>query len=295
MTRMLGLTLLLATHAPFAQEPIRVGTNVQASKLIHRVEPVYPAEALAARVAGTVILQVEVSAAGDVSDVKVLRGHPLLDSAAIEAVKQWRYSSTLLNGVPVPVMATVTVMFDPSPKVPLLMNEVGVIRDPASGLEGDALVEKLRGSNSSAAVTVHPGAPYALVQDAIKALFSNARLRFSIEGAYAWRDGRLYYAVPPPAGVISPGVAAPELALDRRRLEAMARGTAPPVGPTGNRRPLIYRLFINEVGEVVSVERVVGEPSDALEAELARTGVVTPARLRGDPVPCAVYVEVAVN
>jgi hypothetical protein len=210
-------------------------------------------------------------------------------------VKQWRYSETLLNGVPVPVIATVTVMFDPSgPKMPLSMDEAGVIRDPASGLEGSVVLEKIRGSSESAAVTVDPRAPFGVVQDSIRAL-SDAGVRFSLEGAYVWRDGRLYYAVPPSAGAISVGVAAPELALDRRRLEAMARGATPPVGPTGNRRPLIYRLFINEVGETVAVERVIGDPNDALEAALARTRVVTPARLRGDPVPCAVYVEVAVQ
>jgi protein TonB len=58
-----------------------------------------------------VLLQVLVDEQGNVADVKILRGHPLLNQAAVEAVKQWKYSPTLLNGEPVPVVATVTVNF----------------------------------------------------------------------------------------------------------------------------------------------------------------------------------------
>jgi protein TonB len=65
-----------------------------------------------ARVSGSVILQVTVNEEGDVVDVRVLRGHPLLNDACIHAVRQWKYSPTLLNGEPVPVSATVTVFFN---------------------------------------------------------------------------------------------------------------------------------------------------------------------------------------
>ena len=93
------------------KEPIRVGGNVQSSKLIRRVEPSYPELAKRARVSGIVLLQVIVGESGDVAEVKVIRGHPLLTPAAVNAVKQWQYSPTLLNGEPVPVIATVTVNF----------------------------------------------------------------------------------------------------------------------------------------------------------------------------------------
>jgi protein TonB len=62
-------------------------------------------------VQGIVILECTISPQGRVTDVKILRGIPLLDAAAVEAVKQWVYSPTLLNGVPVPVIMTVTVNF----------------------------------------------------------------------------------------------------------------------------------------------------------------------------------------
>lgn len=75
------------------------------------MSPVYPAEAIAARVQGVVILECTISPEGKVVTVKTLRGVPLLDEAAIEAVRQWEYTPTLLNGVPVPVIMTVTVKF----------------------------------------------------------------------------------------------------------------------------------------------------------------------------------------
>jgi protein TonB len=97
---------------PVKRDPIRVGGNVQESKLIKKVEPVYPELAKRARVSGVVILQVTVDEEGSVTELKVLRGHPLLDEEAKRAVQQWKYSPTLLNGEPVPVIATVTVIFN---------------------------------------------------------------------------------------------------------------------------------------------------------------------------------------
>lgn len=95
--------------------PLRIGGSVQQSKLIGRVDPAYPALAAKARVSGTVVLEVVVGEEGDVTDVKVSSGHPLLTGAAVEAVRQWRYSPTLLNGEPVAVLATVTVVFNLRP------------------------------------------------------------------------------------------------------------------------------------------------------------------------------------
>ena len=97
---------------PVKRDPIKVGGNVQESKLIRKVEPVYPELAKRARVMGKVILVVTVDEEGNVSDIRVSSGHPLLDEAALAAVRQWKYSPTLLNGEPVPVIATVTVIFN---------------------------------------------------------------------------------------------------------------------------------------------------------------------------------------
>jgi protein TonB len=99
---------------PPAPEPpkiYRVGGVIREPKRIVDVPPVYPAIALAARKEGVVILEAMLDETGHVAQLKVLRSEPLLDAAALEAVKRWRYTPTLLNNVPVPVLLTVTVRF----------------------------------------------------------------------------------------------------------------------------------------------------------------------------------------
>ncbi len=96
---------------PVRPKPVPTGGDVLQSRLIRKVVPDYPELAKRARVSGTVILKVSVDEEGNVYDVIVLRGHPLLEQAAVAAVRQWKYSPTLLNGEPVPVIAEVTVVF----------------------------------------------------------------------------------------------------------------------------------------------------------------------------------------
>ena len=96
---------------PPVQQPVRVGGQIKEPKKLKDAKPVYPQIATQARVQGVVILECTISPQGKVTEVKVLRGIPLLDQAAIDAVKQWVYTPTLLNGVPVPVIMTVTVNF----------------------------------------------------------------------------------------------------------------------------------------------------------------------------------------
>ncbi len=112
--------------------PMSVGGNVQESKILLRVDPLYPEAARRARVSGIVMLEISVDENGNVAQARVIKGHPLLDEAAINAVKQWKYSPTLLNGEPVPVVATVTVMFNPSDLSTLSGRPSGPLRlDPA--------------------------------------------------------------------------------------------------------------------------------------------------------------------
>ena len=77
----------------------------------HHVGPIYPQEALDARVSGMVIIEAVIDTQGNTRAAKVLRSIPMLDQAATEAVNQWRFQPTLLNGVAVPVIMTVTVNF----------------------------------------------------------------------------------------------------------------------------------------------------------------------------------------
>jgi TonB family protein len=76
---------------------VRVGSNVQAARLIHRVEPAYPPQALAAGIEGSVTVQVTINEEGIVEKVEPMEGHPLLLAAAADAVKQWRYSPTTVT------------------------------------------------------------------------------------------------------------------------------------------------------------------------------------------------------
>src|SRR5262249_27605023 len=91
--------------------PVRVGGAIKAPAKIRDAKPVYPPIAQSARVSGIVIIEATIGPDGKVKDAKVLKSIPLLDQAALDAVKQWQYSPTLLNNVPVPVIMTVTVNF----------------------------------------------------------------------------------------------------------------------------------------------------------------------------------------
>jgi protein TonB len=75
------------------------------------VKPVYPADAMADKVQGIVILEAVIGIDGSVENARVLRSVPRLDQAALDALLQWQFTPTLLNGAPVPVIMTVTVNF----------------------------------------------------------------------------------------------------------------------------------------------------------------------------------------
>jgi protein TonB len=91
--------------------PMRVGGDIRPPSKIKHVPPVYPALAQSVKREGTVILEAIINEKGEVSQLRVLRSIDLLDNAAMDAVRQWRFTPTLLNGQPVPVVMTVTVSF----------------------------------------------------------------------------------------------------------------------------------------------------------------------------------------
>jgi protein TonB len=96
---------------PAPRQVLRVGGDIRPPQKVRDVAPRYPALAQASKVQGVVILEATIGEDGSVRDVRVLRGKPLLDGAAVDAVRQWRFTPTLLNGEPVPVVMTVTVAF----------------------------------------------------------------------------------------------------------------------------------------------------------------------------------------
>ena len=92
-------------------ERIKIGGNVQQTKLISQTRPLYPPDAKAARIQGKVELQAVIAKDGTVKSLEVISGHPLLVPSAMEAVKQWVYQTTLLNGNPVEVVTQIDVNY----------------------------------------------------------------------------------------------------------------------------------------------------------------------------------------
>jgi protein TonB len=90
---------------------VRAHVDVQSPRKLSGNLPVYPSLARLSHIAGVVLLECTIDVDGHVRDVRVLKGHPLFDAAALEAVRTWRYTPTRLNGRPVAVLMTVTVNF----------------------------------------------------------------------------------------------------------------------------------------------------------------------------------------
>jgi TonB family protein len=96
-----------------ARAAVRIGGQIKTPTKIKDVKPVYPAIARSARVAGAVTIEATIGPDGKVIDAKVVRSIPLLDQAALDAVRQWEYTPPLLNGVAVPALVTLTINFTP--------------------------------------------------------------------------------------------------------------------------------------------------------------------------------------
>ena len=101
----------LAPPGPEGTNRIRVSTEVQEAKLMNKVIPAYPPLARQARIQGTVKLHAIIGTDGTIEWLEAVEGHPLLIQAAMDAVKQWRYKPTLLEGAPVEVETYIDVIF----------------------------------------------------------------------------------------------------------------------------------------------------------------------------------------
>jgi periplasmic protein TonB len=103
--------LAVPKFAPVVPQRVRISQGVTKGLLIRRVEPTYPPLARSARVQGEVVLSAIISTNGDIENLQLVSGHPMLVPAALTAVKQWRYKPYLLNGQPTEVETTITVIF----------------------------------------------------------------------------------------------------------------------------------------------------------------------------------------
>jgi TonB family protein len=96
---------------PLLSEPVHLSEEAARAMLVHSVDPVYPHEAVAQKLHGTVVLQATIGRDGSVADLKMVRGYFALGRAAIAAVKQWRFQPYLLKGHPAETQTVLTINF----------------------------------------------------------------------------------------------------------------------------------------------------------------------------------------
>ena len=150
-----AIVLRMPKSESAVEEPVRVGGRVMESRLIHRVDPEFPTELKEARPSGQVILSIVIGKNGEVQQVEVLKGDegdPGLNSAAANAVSQWRYKPFLLNGIPVPVKTTVVVRFPHDASVPQSVNLNNETRSQIRHRLESALKEVDRATNEMRAI-----------------------------------------------------------------------------------------------------------------------------------------------
>lgn len=128
---------------------IRASEAEMRAQRIQQMDPVYPPLAIQEKVQGPVVLDVQISATGNVQNVMIISGHPMLTASAMEAVKQWKYRPYVINGNPVAVTSMVRLQFK------LTENDtVGVVSEPPplptmrpTSVEGNALPQRVRVSS----------------------------------------------------------------------------------------------------------------------------------------------------
>ena len=130
------LTCVLSLAAAQVSTPqrVRVSQGVEQGLILTKVDPIYPPLARRARIQGTVILKVVINKSGDVENLQLFSGHPMLAPAALDAVRQWKYKPYLLNGAPVEVETRVMVNFT----LPEMRPAEGVVGDAPGGILPDA-------------------------------------------------------------------------------------------------------------------------------------------------------------
>jgi protein TonB len=102
----------LPQEPPPPPKAVRVGGKISAPKILKKVNPEYPELARLSGTSAMIILEATADETGQVREVKILRGQPLFNDAAVSAVRQWRYRPLLLNGIPTPFVITVTLVFN---------------------------------------------------------------------------------------------------------------------------------------------------------------------------------------
>jgi TonB family protein len=179
--RLAALLILIAcvsfSSAQIRAQRVRVSAGVETGLLQSKVDPVYPPLARQARIQGQVILQVIISKTGDVENVQLVSGHPMLAPAAIEAVKQWKYRPYLLNGEPVIVETQVQVNFalsDNPPAQGVAGDQPGGIAPGQGGVIGSIVSSTPGDTNRDAVpqrVRISSGVAQGLLEHKVKPVY----------------------------------------------------------------------------------------------------------------------------
>lgn len=267
---------------------VRVNGEVQAAKLIKKVEPVYPKEAKQAGISGAVILQITVDAGGDVSEVKPISGHKLLLDAAVEAVRQWKYNPTLLNGEPVPIIATVTINFELTEGkngLRLTMDDAGNLLEGGERLEGERLNARIAETEGSIRITPNPKVPLKVTEETLQVLRRLAGERpLRLSAPYIFRDGHLTVVEPIRVGG---NVQASKLV---NKVSPVYPQKAKEEGVEG---AVVLQITVNERGEVSDIQVVSGhELLSEAAVEAVKQWRYSPTLLNGEPVPVVATVTV---
>ncbi len=255
---------------------VRVGSRVQDTKVVHRVQPAYPASPELAGVDGYVVIQVLVSEQGDVLKADALEGHPLLREAAVAAVRQWRYSPTLLNGEAVPVETSVFWDFSPqtgATRVFARIDSNGELQMDGQ-LQGNELAKSVQQA-VSVELTIDRTVPFRVAERAVTNLQAMGARKIRARSQYIVQSGKLYCPV---TGV--PGTTPPE--IDLEDLEPQSGSAA--------QKKAVFRLFLDEAGRMMDVVQLSGDPASEMRIELLKRRANRPATLDGSPVPCTLMI-----
>jgi len=259
-----------------AQAPVRVGGDIKEPRRTYDVKPVYPAIAQQAGIEGIVIIEAIIGVDGSVEEARILRPVPLLDQAALDAVTQWRYAPTLLNGQPVRVVMTVTVSFN-----------LGVPEKPRE-VSPDPLLMQRPPDNVPGlldfAKALHQRGLYDEAERALQRAIA------------ALQAERIRNASVITGGLPAPGAATAPVRVGSTIAEPKLLKRVEPVYPAGTvpAGVMVAEIIINADGRVseLRILRSQGTAVDTAAVAAVRQWVFEPTLLNGVPVPVIMTVTI---
>jgi hypothetical protein len=280
---------------------IRIESAALAAKLEKKIAPIYSDAVKDSRIRRVIEVEVLVDETGKVADARIKSGHPLFNATALNAVGKWIYSPTYKNNKPVAVVSTVLLGFGtPDATCRISLDSSGNLKDSVGQPIAPNLVPE------GAILTAPAHVPFGVFEDAMRNLSSqeiNVRIR---EAQFVFSHGRLFHVVSkifprPPTrdSGIEPGnlVIRPS---DNERFAAMARkALLLPPSNSGWVSRLNYRLFIEESGRVVGVQKInfdgVMPDIPDIERALAQMQVQANSKRNGKTIPTAIDITITVR